>query len=100
MCIVGLSIRDRTPSMGVPLADELRIVSKALWRSEPHGIVLGPKSARLGVAKRGHARLGAQSGSGKRHDTARLGNDSFGSFDHGDESDPAASGTDTCAGSR
>ena len=51
---IGLSLGDRTPSMGVPLAHELRIVGKALRRSESHGIVLGPKSARLGVSECGH----------------------------------------------
>ena len=55
MRAIGLSISDRTPSMGIPLTNELRIFGKSLRRSEPHGIVLGPKSARLGVSECGYA---------------------------------------------
>ena len=51
---VRLSLGDRTPSMGVPLTNELWIFGKALRRSESHGIVLGPKSARLSVSECGH----------------------------------------------
>ncbi len=92
MRTVGLSLSDRTPSMGIPLTHELRIVSETLRRGEPHGIVLGPKAAGLGISKGGYTRLSAQPCPGERNDAAGLGNDSFGLFDHGDESDSATSG--------
>ncbi len=93
MRAVGLSLIDRTPSMSIPLTHELRIVGEALRRGEPHRIVLGPKSTRLGISEGWYPRLSAQPCSGKRNDAAGLGNDSFGLFDHGDESDSAISGT-------
>ena len=92
MRTIGMSLSDRTPSMGIPLADKLGIVSKALGRGEPHGIVLGPKSTRLGISERGHPGLSAQPRSGERNDTSGLCNDSFSLLDHSDESDPATSG--------